>query len=53
MNSHLLQRWRLTVPFSWHLVSITMTGTLCSHTILQKSARVFSRGPCVAMKAFR
>ena len=28
-----------------HLVSMTMVEDLCSHTILQKSARVSGRGP--------
>ena len=35
----------LTLPFSTSLVSMTMTGAWCSHTICQKSASVSGVGP--------
>ena len=38
-----------TFPPSLHLVSMTMSVSLCSHIILQKSVTVLGMGPCVAM----
>lgn len=48
-ESHFFRHEWLTRDFSSRRVIITIVQVFCSHTILQKSARVSGRGPCVAM----